>query len=320
VDGGWVDAGTRRSAVYANLTAGHYRFHVSAIDGENTSRESSIVWQFSIAPRFYETPWFYIVCSVTLVMLVWLAWRMRVRQMRAQFSLAFAERARLSREIHDTLLQGMVGVSLQFDALSSSPQLLSPDIKKQLLLVRHELHEYIREARQAIHELRSPGVLQRDLSSDLRAATERLVGPSLSHSVRVVGSPRPCAPAVQRHLLRIAREAILNCVRHAKATRLDVVLCFADDSIVLKIIDNGCGFELDEALGVDGHFGLTTMRERAEEAGGTLSIESTPGQGTRVEAVVAETLGFDPGPARVEPRSAWPGNVAEDKLEKGLES
>ena len=97
---------------------------------------------------------------VPIMLLAWLFWRMRLRRIRAQFSLAFAERARLSREIHDTLLQGMVGVSLQFDALSTKVE-WSAETRRTLIRARHELQEYIREAREAISELRSPVLQQR---------------------------------------------------------------------------------------------------------------------------------------------------------------
>ena len=128
-DSDWVDAGNRRQALYTNLPPGHYAFHVSASGDEGRWSEAEALWAFSIAPRFYQTWWFLGVLGVMLAAMLWGAWQLRLRQLRRQFSLVLGERVRLSRELHDTLLQSLVGVALEFDAISKSLD-TSPDFAK----------------------------------------------------------------------------------------------------------------------------------------------------------------------------------------------
>ena len=117
-DADWIDAGTSRQAFYMNLPPGDYRFRVLARSRGTTWTEDAAAWAFSIQPVFYQTIWFWTFCLSLLVFAVWVSWRIRMGQVRQRFALLLGERARLSREIHDTLLQGLVGVSLQFDSLS----------------------------------------------------------------------------------------------------------------------------------------------------------------------------------------------------------
>ena len=119
-DTDWVDAGTRRQAFYTNLSPRSYRFRVEADTENGTWLASTAVWDFAIEPAFYQTTWFYAASFGMVVLIVAGAWRIRLRRVRREFSLVLVERARLSREIHDTLLQSLVGVALQFDAIANA--------------------------------------------------------------------------------------------------------------------------------------------------------------------------------------------------------
>src|SRR5262249_10931466 len=146
-------------------------FLVEADTEDGTWATSAAAWDFAIRPAFYQTNWFYASCIGAMALMLWVSWRVRLQLVRRQFSVVLAERARLSREIHDTLLQSLVGVALQFDAISNSLDSSAPSsssAKEQLVRIRRHVEAYIREARQSIWDLRSPVLETHDLSEALR--------------------------------------------------------------------------------------------------------------------------------------------------------
>jgi signal transduction histidine kinase/ligand-binding sensor domain-containing protein len=292
VDRDWVDAGPERTAVYTNLGAGQYRFRVeSAIEG-GSGRSPEAQWQFRIDPLFYETPWFYALGAAAIALALWGVWRARLRLVEQRFSLALAERARLSREIHDTLLQSLVGVALQVDVVSNGLDPSAVSARQQLVRIRRRVEQYIRDARQSILDLRSPQLEARDLPTALRDFGRTAVGGADIHlTVTTTGVPVQCPSKIENQLLRVGQEAIINAVRHARASRIDVNLERHQQSFVLSVSDDGLGFDYDATLANgNGHYGLRTMCERAEEMGGRLSVITTAGGGTTVTAVVPTTV------------------------------
>ena len=117
---------------------------------------------------FYQTRWFYVIAGLPSRSLPPAAWQVRERLIRRQFSAVLAERTRLSREIHDTLLQNMIGVALQFGALAESLGALSAEARHTLIRARKQAEGHIREARRSIWDLRSPSLERRDLATALR--------------------------------------------------------------------------------------------------------------------------------------------------------
>jgi len=159
-------------------------------------------------------------------------------------------------------------------------------VKEELGRMRRQMEHYIGEAQRSIRDLRSPLAQTLDLASALRETGDRVAnGSAVQLHCKVSGTPRFTSPRVQHQLLRIAHEAIVNAVRHAKVTHIRMELQYHADSVRLRIADDGCGFEPDNASRRDGdHWGLTIMRERAEHLGGALTVTSAPGRGTTVEA------------------------------------
>jgi signal transduction histidine kinase len=285
-DADWIDAGTRRQAVYTNLPPRAYEFRVATVS-DGVEAESQAVWAFEIQPRFYQTAWFYTAAALALLAAVGGAWQWRVRRIRRQFALVLNERVRVSRELHDTLLQSLVGVALQVDAVSRSLDGPKDEAKAQLSRVRRQVEEYIREARESIWNLRTPLLHTRDLATALRENGERAVeGSGLQFEFVERGAPQPCAPEAEHQLVRIGQEAVLNAVRHAAAGRVVLELEHRPGELALRVSDDGRGFDMAAAGNGSHHYGLTTMRERAEEAGGRLTVHTAPGAGTVVEAVV----------------------------------
>ena len=208
--------------------------------------------------------------------------------MRRQFLLLLGERVRLSREIHDTLLQSLVGVALQLDAVAYDAGTASGSRPEQFVYLRKQVEEYIREARQSIANLRSPRFTTHDLAAALRdAGNHAASGNSARFAFTASGTPRHIPAQVEEQLLGIGREAVTNAVRHACAHEVRMHLAYERHSIVLRVADDGHGF--DPVLVSDErqeHYGLMSMRERANEVGGAVTIASGPDHGTEITATV----------------------------------
>jgi ligand-binding sensor domain-containing protein/signal transduction histidine kinase len=283
-DSDWVEAGTRRQAFYTNLPPGRYRFQVIA-NNDGIWSEHPATWDFSIHPAVYQTAWFRALSVMIVALAVWSAWRLRVSHVRTQLSLVSNERARLAREIHDTLLQGLVGLSLQYHALSTEVETAPHLAKDRCERLREKIEMYIREARQSIWDLRSPLVEPEDFARALRQAGEIVTAGKAAHFEFIVrGTPPVRNARIQENLLRIGKEAINNAVRHASATNVHVELAYDDDSVTLRVTDNGSGFDPDDpSFSNEDHWGLNSMQERAHEIGGQLKLQTKPGGGTEVE-------------------------------------
>jgi signal transduction histidine kinase len=279
-----VDAGPRRQAYYTNLAPGDYVFRVQANDGA-TWTVPEARWTFTVRPAFYQTAWFLALSASALLLAAWAVAHTRVWLLNRQFAATLAERARLSREIHDTMLQSLVGIALQVQAIARRSGPEPSEQQSQLVALRREVEEYIREARQAVQNLRSPMLEECGLAGAITEIGRRTVRPPTRFDVTTEGMAGLPA-AVEGELLRIAQEAITNAARHAAASRITVNLQQDHDSVWLRVVDDGVGFDVDASLSTGrGHYGLTGMRERAARAGGRLTITSSP-KGTTVEARV----------------------------------
>jgi signal transduction histidine kinase len=163
-----------------------------------------------------------------------------------------------------------------------------PELAKERLRgLSGQAEECLREAREAVWNLHSLDVESLDLATELKESGERLsAGKAAQFSFCVEGEPRRLNLDLREHLLRIGREAIANSARHAKAEHIEVRLTFETNAIRLRISDDGQGFNLDDASALPGHFGLTTMRERAEQIRALIVISSEIGRGTCIEVTV----------------------------------
>lgn len=282
-DASWVDAGVRRQAFYTNLPPGSYRFRVRA-ENDGVPSQSEATWTFAITPAFYQTRWFQLLLMGVAVATATMAWRLRVRQVRSEYSLILVERSRMAREIHDTLLQSLLGVLLRLGDTEETV-LTSPDTARQQLgRLRQQLEFYIREARQSIRDLRSPLLQTRDLVAALRETGERLVAGRAGFQFDATGPARRAPVRIEEHVLRIAQEAISNAVRHGSPTTVRVSLRYDSTSMTLQVEDDGVGFDGSEVTDdSEGHWGITSMRERTAQVEGRLELRTTRGLGTSIE-------------------------------------
>lgn len=285
----WTQAGNRRSAYYTNLPPRTYRFRVQAANQDGIWNDTGSSLSFVVQPPFYRRLWFILV-SLILLALIWvLLYRLRVQRIRSQFDAVLAERARIAREIHDTLAQDFVGVSVQLEL--ASQLLIHADAAaatQQLDRTRDYVRRGLEAARRSIWELRASNAqdtLPTRLSrlADQVSQSSQSSGNKLHITVDIGGTYRPLAPALESEVLRIAQEALANVLRHAAARNAAIVLRYQPTRLLLTITDDGQGFQTaDESFVSRGHFGLHGMRERAAQINGYITFDSVVGQGTTV--------------------------------------
>ncbi|HET7104446.1 MAG TPA: two-component regulator propeller domain-containing protein [Terracidiphilus sp.] len=280
----WTEAGARRTAYYTNIPPGRYTFRVQAANNDGLWNTTGASLRFELRPHFYQTVWFYILLALACAGLVVLLLRLRLLRAEREFSAVLAERSRIAREIHDTLAQGYVGISVQLEVLAELLRHNKADAAaRQLDVTRGHVREGLADARQSIWALRSQDSGEKTLPVHLRRATERAGGNGLEASFNVYGAYRSMPPDAERELLRVAQEAIHNVKKHARASHLHVQLEYGQSEVVLEVRDDGRGFAPGATPGSPpGHYGLTGMRERAAVIGANLQVSSEPGRGTTV--------------------------------------
>jgi signal transduction histidine kinase len=201
--------------------------------------------------------------------------------LRERFDLVLAERSRIARELHDTLLQGLSGITMQLQALWMR---LPPSKEKQFLSdIIEDAGACSQEARQSLWGLRTVGPRSRGFSEKLVELCREVLRESnitLKLDVQPVGLD--ALPDTEFQLLRIAREVVSNTHEHAFATVLHVSLKISKGVLNLSFEDNGVGFVAENGVQLLDHFGLVGVRERAEEIGAKLALASTPGAGTKI--------------------------------------
>ncbi len=237
-----------------------------------------------------------ILTCVALGILSWV-WLLR-RQVRTQTAklteqtqreAILEERTRIAQELHDTLDQELTGISLQLNAAVS--KLKDDPMGRRLELVHRLLQRSQSEVRRSVWDLRRAALESDGLAAVLKdTATQLRNGSTATLEVSVHGSARSLPALVGHHLLRIAAEAMTNAFKHACAGRIHVELYYEPGAARLCVTDDGRGFDATVVPGhATGHFGLIGMRERTRKIGGTLTLESRPSHGTRIEIRVPET-------------------------------
>ena len=302
-DRDWVDAGSGRTAHYTNMAPGSYRFHVIAASSFGIWNEQGASLGFVLRPHFYQTIWFYALCAIALLGLLWMAHQFRLRQLQRAFNMRLEERVeertRIARELHDTLLQSFQGLMFSFQAARN---LLPGRIEEAIRTLDGAIRkgdDAVAEGRDAIQNLRV-GSAQRPLE-DLLAATGQELrdgqagnNPPAVFKVIMEGQPQALPPLLQDELYRIAREVLRNAFRHAGASRIEVAIQYDPKLFRLRIRDDGKG--IDTAVlqqgARTGHWGLPGIRERAKRIGAQLKLWSESGAGTEVELTVPASVAY----------------------------
>ena len=265
--------------------------------------DSATKLDFSVAPAYYQTNWFRIFCAFVFLALLWAAYEWRVRQLQKQFEMTLdarvGERTRIARDLHDTLLQSFHGLLLRFQTAS----LLLPErpieAKQRLDSAIDQAAGAITEGRDAVQGLRASTVERNDLALAIRTLGEELENDSSNHRpatfrVAVEGHTRELHPILRDEIYKIAAEALRNAFHHSQAKQVEVELRYDDDQFRLRVRDDGQG--IDPAVlsghGLEGHYGLRGMRERATLIKGKLAVWSEVDSGAEVELRVPANTAY----------------------------
>lgn len=193
------------------------------------------------------------------------------------------ERQRLARDIHDTLAQGFTSIVMHLEA---ADQALPDDLdtlQKHLDRARGTARTSLEQARRVVHALRPHSLDQRSLPDAIeRTAVRWQEETGIPLTTTTTGDPIPLHPDIEVTLLRATQEALANIRKHAQATAVQLTLSYIDDVVMLDVQDNGVAFAGAAASPLSGGYGLQAMRERAEQCGGSVTLESEPGEGTTV--------------------------------------
>lgn len=287
-DTAWVDAGTERTASYTRLGSGRYKFRVTGRTGSGAwSRTESALELVVLAP-FYRRGWFIGLMGFAVILTGYAVLAARTRlaaaRLHGRYEVMLAERVRMARELHDTLLQGFTGITLQLQALQRALR----DVPSHASTLSHILSladTTLRGARQMIWDMRAPELDHQDLADALEAAArDATLGTPIELRYATAGERRRLSPEVETAALRIGREAVTNAVRHANPAVITIRLVYEARALKLLVQDDGPGFAPTLAAGAarSGHWGVLGMRERATRAGGTLEFSDAPGGGTIV--------------------------------------
>ena len=203
---------------------------------------------------------------------------------RTRWATVLEERARMARDVHDTLAQGFTGIILNLEAAEEACVDLPKEARDRIARARDVARSSLEEARRSVLALSSSSPVRGDLADSIREFVARYSSSTKTRvNFSVQGIPRHLDPAVKVNLLRIAQQATDNALKHSRASAIRIELAFDETTVQLTITDDGQGFDLKKA---GRSSGLTSMRERAKEIGGKCELKSQPGKGTRVSVKI----------------------------------
>jgi signal transduction histidine kinase/ligand-binding sensor domain-containing protein len=310
-DSDWHGPVATRLATYTNLPPRRYRFRVTGCNDDGVWNQDGATLDFDIAPMFYQTNWFLLLCGAIASSLAWIVYRWRLRLVTARLDLQYAERLsereRIARELHDTLLQAIQGLMLRFQAAAKGiPE--DQSARRMLDEALDRADEVMAEGRDRVRGLRASGDRGNDLAEAFSSVAREFA--AASHTacrVLVEGDVRSLRPLVRDEVYRIGCEAIVNAFLHAQSREIEVEICYSAKELRIRIHDDGCGIDPNVLAsgGKSSHWGLSGMRERASRIRGHLDIRSRAGAGTAIELTVPGSLAYVAASSKS--RAASPG-------------
>jgi signal transduction histidine kinase/ligand-binding sensor domain-containing protein len=302
-DSDWREVINDREVQYSNLRPGPYRFRVVAANNSGVWNEQGDALEFSVLPAYYQTNWFRALCATAFMALLWAAYQYRIRRLHHDFEMTLeariGERTRIARDLHDTLLQSFHGLLLRFQTVSILLPERPIEAKEKLDSAIEQAAGAITEGRDSVQGLRASTVERNDLALAISTLGEELENDSSNHRpatfrVAVEGQPRDLHPILRDEIYKIAAEALRNAFHHAQAKQVEVEIRYDHDQFRLRVRDDGKG--MDAAVlssnGLEGHYGLRGMRERATLIQSKLVVWSEVATGTEVELRVPASAAY----------------------------
>jgi signal transduction histidine kinase/ligand-binding sensor domain-containing protein len=295
-DSDWSQPNESREAAYTSLPPARYTFRVMASNSEGLWNGAPASVPLEVEPQLSQTWWFRVTGGCLTVAAILAGFRYRLARVHAAMNLRFeerlAERTRIARELHDTLLQSFQGLMLRLQVVDD---LLPPGkAKEQLERSLERADQAIAEGRTAVYDLRSSATTTNDLAQAVRALGDELATQdSTAFHLVVEGPVRDLHPIIRDELYRFTREALRNAFRHAAAHHIETEITYGEREFRLRIRDDGQGIPPDMLeAGRPGHYGLSGMRERAQKIGAKLAIWSAAKAGTEIELSIAGSIAY----------------------------
>jgi signal transduction histidine kinase/ligand-binding sensor domain-containing protein len=315
VDTTWFDADSTRTATYTDIPAGVHSFRIRATNGDGVWDREGIVYNVTQKPFVYQTATFQLAAGMAGVLALFIMYQLRLREaaarLHARLEERLAERERIARDLHDTLLQGFQGLILRFhEAMMSIPE---PEPARQMMeSALDRADEVMAEGRDRVVNLHSCLDQASDLAQSLAHAGDEIAnGSKVKIRVTAEGQAQTLDPLALDEIYCIGREAMVNAVRHSKGQSVEVEVDYGAWELRLRIRDDGRGIDPDILRsGRAGHIGLAVMRERAERIGGELDVISGPGAGTEIELKVPASKAYRGIGAESRWRKIWRGAVS----------
>jgi ligand-binding sensor domain-containing protein len=297
LDKSWHEVGSdRRLASFTTLPAGRYQLLVQGASSRGPWSEAAEL-RITILKPWWDTWWFRSTILAALLIVLCVVYYVRLEQLkkhiREGLELRHAERERIARDLHDTLLQGIQALLFRLQAWGKHSA-IPLDQRNEISTVATQARAIVVEGRDRILELRRTNVAQAELIEALKAvASTEGSGSSAVFSIVVKGEERALIPEAYEQLLEITREGIRNAYRHAGAESITVMIEYQAARLQIAIVDDGRGIDASMA-GTEPqarHFGLLGMRERAAELRATLTIEKSAKKGASLSlSVPGETV------------------------------
>jgi signal transduction histidine kinase len=299
-DSHWVEAGTQRRASYRRLPPGHYTFELQSAIAEGAWSTTPAMLRVELPPFFWQTLWFRVVVWLGAGLAVASAVYARIAQLhrrRAQgedftrrlFESQENERRRLANELHDGLEQELLLIKNRAQVAAQST--VDPAAARQIQQIEDASTLAIAETRALATSLRPYQLDRLGLTQALKSLAQNVSGSSgISVHTDLDPIDGVFLPSGESHLYRVVQEALKNVIRHSNATEVNLTVFRGSQEVSLLVQDNGKGFNASAArpsrADVVGGFGVSNMEERIRILGGTLTLESQPGSGTRVLASI----------------------------------
>ena len=317
LEGNWNETtGDNRSVSYSTLPPRTYRFLVQGATNRGPWNQAGLALRIEVLPPWWSTWWFRLISAGAILFLLTETYKFRVQRIAHQFDLRLEERvrerSRIARELHDNLLQSFHGLMLRFQLVQKMLPDRAAEAQGALTIAIARAAEAITEGRDAVEALRSKASGCEDLVQSLTALGEEMSaiysgveGGQSPPAFRLLveGAHEALHPILQDELYRIAREAVSNAFRHARAMRIEADVRFDTKMLRLRVRDDGIGMLSSVSRdGRDGHWGVAGMRERARNIGARFELWSEAGAGTEIEIVIAAAIAYRNGRGTSEKR------------------
>lgn len=296
VDSDWQDTNERREAFYTNIKPGTYRFEVSAANEDNVWHPDLAAVEIRLPPTFVQTIWFKLLLAAFAMLLLYAGHVLRLRVVTQQMQARLAERSRIARSLHDTLLQSVQGLILAFGShYHTMPREAAGRERLQNALKLAE--QLLVEGRNEIMDLRVPATSS--MLFDVLSEFGHTLTAMGSHTFepRLTGTPRPLKAGIYEDIYAIGREALFNAARYAEADLITLQVDYARQEFHLTVTDNGRGFSRKRTADdrEEGHWGIQGILERAKLIGADIHVTSETDRGTTISLRINKTLAYETG-------------------------